>query len=99
MPLRQRDKILIVAAELDTGYEGGDFTVETLAVESWKKYPDAFGLRGYPLPDSGIVFAKVCDLVRLGLLERTRTSCVMVTRAGRSVAIELIRAHAMESAR
>jgi hypothetical protein len=97
--MRLKDMILIVAAELDADYEGGDFTVETLAVESWKRHPDAFGLRGYPLPDSGKAFAKICDLVTLGLLERTRTSCVMITRAGRSVAKELVRVHAAGSAR
>ena len=99
MPLRQRDMVLIVAAQLDTDYEGGDFTIATLAVEAWKRYPDVFGLRGYPLPDSDKAGSKTCDLVRLGLLERTRTSCVMITRAGRSVAKELVRAHAAESAR
>lgn len=99
MPLRLRDKILIVAAELDTDYEGGDFTVETLAVRSWERYSDTFGLRGYSLPDSGMVFAKICDLTRLGLLERTRESCVWITQAGRTVAKELVRTHAAESAR
>ncbi len=91
--------ILCAASELDREYAGDEFTAEQLVVESWKRHPDAFGLRGYPLPDSGKIFAKICDLVMLGLLERARPSRLLITKSGRAIAADLVRTHAMQSAR
>jgi hypothetical protein len=89
------DKLLLAAHELDQG-KGKSFTAEDLVVAAWKRFPRAFGLRGYdgpdgmPLyPDSNRVFAETMGskpIRQRGYLVKVGEKRYSLTETGRQAA-------------
>jgi hypothetical protein len=87
-------KILVTAVQLDQ--TRGEFTASELVVQTWLRFPGAFGLPGYVTiyPDANRVFAKLSGkrgLVGRGWLEALSTRRYRVTQAGREAADAMIR--------
>jgi hypothetical protein len=89
------EKLLIAAYHLE---ESGrrPFSAEDLVVSAWQKFPDAFGIAGYPndvgepaYPDSNRVFAEIMGskpIRKRGLLKKVGTKMYQLTEAGRESA-------------
>jgi len=92
------DKLLLAARDLDV--DGArTFTAEDLVVAAWRRFPRAFGLRGYndedgvPLyPDSNRVFAEIMGskpVRKRGFLVKVGRKTYGLTASGREVTSEL----------
>lgn len=56
--ISKSEMVLLAAYEI---WPDGEFTSEELVIACWQKYPDSFGLQGYPdkYPDSNIVYRHI----------------------------------------
>jgi hypothetical protein len=93
MPVRitAADKLLVASLDVG-GSDRSPFSAEELVVGAWKRFPDAFGLRGIldddgvPLyPDSNRVFAEIMGskpLRKNGLLRKVGDKRYQITEAG-----------------
>jgi len=86
------DKLVLAASDLER--EGRTkFSAEDLVVAAWRKFPDVFGLSGYPdgkgqlaYPDSNRVFAEIMGskpIRQRGLLTKVGSKMYQLTDAGR----------------
>lgn len=93
------EKLLLAAYDLE---ESGHrpFSAEDLVISAWRKFPDAFGLRGYcddkgrlSFPDSNRVFAEIMGskpIRKRGLLVKVGQKMYQMTEAGREHARVLL---------
>lgn len=86
-------KILVAAVNLE---ERGvlPFTEIELILESWKRFPDDFGLKGYEqlYPDTHLVLCKImgkAGLIRKSLLEQKKDRSLILTPKGRELAYDV----------
>lgn len=101
MPLKLgiADKLLIAALEIENSGKT-QFSAEDLVVFAWKKFPEAFGLKGYaddegkPLyPDSNRVYAEIMGskpIRKQGLLKKVGSKLYRLTEAGRNRAVSAL---------
>jgi hypothetical protein len=83
------EKILVAALHLEEQGES-PFSAESLIVAAWKKYPVAFGLKGYhdQYPDSNKVLSSIMGergLTRKGWLSKVGQKLYTLTAEGRRV--------------
>jgi hypothetical protein len=83
------EKILLAAETLDKQGQS-PFSAETLIVESWKRFPRTFGLKGYVEhhPDSNKILSSIMGekgLVRRGWLVKMGQKMYSLTQDGRRV--------------
>lgn len=83
------EKILLAAETLDKQGQS-PFSAETLIVESWKRFPKTFGLKGYveQHPDSNKILSSIMGekgLVRRGWLVKMGQKLYSLTQDGRRV--------------
>src|SRR5262245_47760676 len=83
------EKILLAAETLDKQGES-PFSAETLIVESWKRFPKTFGLKGFAelYPDSNKILSSIMGekgLCRRGWLAKMGQKMYALTRDGRTV--------------
>jgi hypothetical protein len=94
------DKLVLAADDL--GREGRTrFSAEDLVIAAWRKFPDVFGLSGYPdgkgqlaYPDSNRVFAEIMGskpIRKKGFLAKVGNKMYQLTDAGREHARTLSR--------
>ncbi len=79
-------KILVAAWHVAERTRREAFTADALIVECWERHPEAFSLRGFPLPDSNRVLAKlsgVHGLCARRWLERAGPRRLRLTDRGR----------------
>jgi len=90
------DKVLVAALEIEK--MGKDqFSAEDLVVSAWRRFPDAFGLKGHfdengnlKYPDSNRVYAEIMGskaLRKLGFLQKVGPKTYKLTEAGRARAL------------
>jgi len=87
------DKLLIAAFQIEMSGKR-QFSAEDLVVFAWRRFPDAFGLKGYPnnegkplYPDSNRVYAEIMGskpLRKQGLLKKVGSKLYTLTEAGRN---------------
>jgi len=66
--LSLEEEVLLAAGDFEEDNQGA-FTAEELAIAAWRKFPDSFGMEGYPkYPDSNRVYTKLMG--RKGLVGR-----------------------------
>jgi len=90
--LTKAEQVLLAAADLERrGVR--PFSSEDLVVEAWRKYRDAFALKGYPrFPDSNRVYAELMGSKPLrsrGWILKTGTKQYQLSEAGRIAADNL----------
>jgi hypothetical protein len=83
------EKILLAAETLDKQGQS-PFSAETLIVESWKRFPRTFGLKGYveQHPDSNKILSSIMGekgLVRRGWLVKMGQKMYSLTQDGRRI--------------
>jgi hypothetical protein len=90
--LTKSERLLLAAVDMDRrGLR--PFSAEDLVVEAWRKYPDAFGLAGYPqYPDSNRIYAEIMGSKPLrgrGWIVKVQEKRYQLTEAGRLAAAGL----------
>src|SRR6266850_5039349 len=83
------EKILLAADHLEKQGQS-PFTAEALIVESWKRFPSTFGLKGFTekYPDSNKILSSIMGekgLARRGWLVKMGQKLYAMTREGRNV--------------
>jgi hypothetical protein len=88
------EKILLAASSLEESGQS-EFSAEALIVSAWKKYPRAFGLKGYEelYPDSNKVLSGIMGekgLPKRGWMVKVGQKLYSLTRDGRQVVRKLL---------
>jgi len=84
--LSLEEEVLLAAGDFEANNQGA-FTAEELAIAAWKKFPDSFGMEGYPkYPDSNRVYTKLMGkkgLVGRGWLMKVGEKRYLLTEPGK----------------
>jgi len=83
------EEVLLAGADIEANSRVA-FTAEDLAIAAWKKFPDSFGMEGYPkYPDSNRVYTKLMGkkgLVGRGWLVKVGEKRYQLSEAGKIMA-------------
>lgn len=88
--LANKEKLLIVIYEMSLEQKG-TLKYEDISIRAFKKYPNAFQLRGYPkYPDTEHTSKRLYDLRRDGFI-KVRSKFIILTGKGETYAKQLIK--------